>query len=211
MVLHSLGCGRVGRRRHFFPEEPDPLHGSGSSASGKTAGPLGHAGPVDIAVVEDVAEFAELAAPLLAADPSRHTVLITVLDAAVRGGAPVELMVVAREAGRVAGVAVRSPGRTLLVSAMPVELAPALADLVVRIDPGAPGVTGPIPEAEVFARALADRTGTEVRAHMRNRLFVLDALAEPTGVPGRPRSADESDVDLLAQWRREFAAEVHAG
>src|SRR6185436_11576798 len=113
-------------------------------------GRAGHAVSVDIAVVEDVAEFAELARPLLAADPSRHTVLLTVLDAAVRGGAPVELMVVARAATRVVGVALRSAGRMLLVSAMPVDLAPALADLVVRVDPSAPGFTGPIPEVEVF-------------------------------------------------------------
>jgi GNAT superfamily N-acetyltransferase len=178
---------------------------------GKPVAVVGHAGPVDVEVVDDVAGFAELARPLLAADPVRHTVLLTVLDGIVRGGAPVELMVVARDSGRAAGVALRSPGRLLLVSAMPAAFAPAVAALVSRVDPVAAGVAGPVPEAEVFARAIADRTGAAVRVGTRSRLFVLGALVEPAGVPGRARPAGEADVELLAGWRRGFAAEAHGG
>jgi predicted GNAT family acetyltransferase len=172
---------------------------------------VGHAGPVDVAVVDDVAGFAELARPLLSADPLRHTVLLTVLDGIVRGGAPVELMAVARESGRVAGVALRSPGRLLLVSAMPAGAAPAVADLVARVDAAAPGVAGPVPEAEVFARAIGERTGAVVALHSRTRLFVLGELVEPAGVPGRARVAGPADVDVLGRWRRAFAAEAHGG
>jgi predicted GNAT family acetyltransferase len=179
--------------------------------SGKPVVAIGHAGPVDVAVVDDVAEFAELGRPLLAADPVRHTVLLTVLDGAVRGGAPVELMVVARESGRVAGVALRSPGRLLLVSAMPASFAAAVADVVAREDASAPGVAGPEPEAELFARAIAERTAAAVCVRTRTRLFVLVELVGPAGVPGRARSAGAADVGVLADWRRAFAEEAHGG
>src|SRR3954451_322290 len=172
---------------------------------------VGHAGPVDVELIEDVAGFAELARPVLAADPVRHTVLLTVLDGVVRGGAPVEQMAVVRESGRVGGVALRSPGRLLLVSAMPVAFAPTVAELLTRVDAAGAGVTGPLREAEVFARAIADRTGAAVRAGTRSRLFVLGELVEPAGVPGRARSAGEADVGVLAGWRRAFAAELQEG
>jgi predicted GNAT family acetyltransferase len=42
-------------------------------------------------------------------------------------------------------------------------------------------------------------------------LFVLGELVEPTGVPGRARSAEEADVGVLARWRRAFATEEHEG
>jgi predicted GNAT family acetyltransferase len=138
-------------------------------------------------------------------------VLLTVLDGMVRGGAPVGLMVAARESGRVAGVALRSPGRLLLVSAMPVEFAPAIAELVVRVDPTARGVAGPVPGAEVFARAIAERTGAVVDVHTRTRLFVLGELIDPAGVPGRARTAGAADVGVLAEWRRAFVVEAHGG
>jgi predicted GNAT family acetyltransferase len=166
---------------------------------------------VDVVVVEDVTEFAELARPLLAADPVRNTVLLTVLDGMVRGGAPVGLMVAARDSRRVAGVALRSPGRLLLVSAMPVEFAPAVAELVARVDAAVGGVAGPGPEAEVFAHAIAGLAGAAVGVRTRTRLFVLDELIEPAGVPGSARTAGAADVEVLAEWRRAFVVEAHGG
>jgi predicted GNAT family acetyltransferase len=167
---------------------------------------------MDVRAVDDVAEFAALAAPVLAADPVRHTILLTVLDAAHRGGAPVEAMVVARDGGRVAGVGLRSPGRPMLVSALPVRSADAVAELVAEVDPATPGVTGPVPDAERFARALAERTGARVEVVTRSRLFRLHELRAPAPpVPGRARLAGPDDVELLGRWRRAFAVEAHEG
>lgn len=159
--------------------------------------------------VDDVAEFAELAGPLLAVDAARHTVMLTVLDGARRGGAPVEVMLVAREAGEVVGAALRSPGRSFLVSAMPMRFAAEIAEIAAQTGPVLAGVTGPVGEAEVFARAIATRTGTRPQVGRRSRLFALGDLVEPAAVPGRARMAGEADIAVLARWRRAFAVEAH--
>jgi predicted GNAT family acetyltransferase len=164
---------------------------------------------MQLAVVEDVHEFAAQVEPILSADPVRHTVLLTVLDAVRRGGAPIELMLVARATGGVVGAALRTPGRTLQVSAMPAHLADDVAGLVTSVDPAVPGVSGPLPEADVFAAAIAARTGAAVRTHIRNRLFLLGDLVEPVGVQGRVRAAIEADIPVLAEWRRAFTVEAH--
>jgi GNAT superfamily N-acetyltransferase len=165
-------------------------------------------GAADVTVVDDVAAFAGLAGPLLAADPVRHTVQLAVLDRAVRAGVPIGLMLVAREAGRVVGVALSRPGRRLMVSAMPVSCAGPVADLLARVQPGAAGFSGPAPETEAFARIAADRLGAGLRAGQGTRLHALGELVDPTGVPGRARPGGEPDVELLAGWRVGFASEV---
>lgn len=173
---------------------------------------MAHAGAVDVSVIEDVAEFAALAAPVLATDPARHTITLTLLDAVHRGGAPVERMLVAREAGRVVGASLRSPGRTVLVEAMPVRFAPALAEVLARVDEnGSGGVTGPVAAAEVFAGAIAAHTGERIEVSTRSRLFRLAGLVPPAGVTGRARLAEEGDVALLGAWRQAFAVEAHEG
>ncbi|MCO1656932.1 GNAT family N-acetyltransferase [Pseudonocardia humida] len=164
---------------------------------------------MNVSVVEDVAEFATAVEPVLATDPTRHTITITALDAIRRGGAPVDLMLLARDAGEVVGAALRSPGRHLLVEALPARFAEAAADVVARVHPGIRGVTGPVPAAEEFARALAARSGATYEVSDRNRLFELGELVSPASVPGSARLAGEEDVDLLAHWRDEFAVEAH--
>jgi predicted GNAT family acetyltransferase len=165
-----------------------------------------------MSVVKDVGEFSALAEPLLAADPARHTILLTALDAARRGGAPIASMLVAREADAVVGVALRSPGRRLLVSALPMGAAAAVAELVAREDPDIGGVSGPVPDVDEFARVIAECTGARARLIVRrSRLFELGELAAPVGVPGRARLAGEADVALLARWRDAFAVEAHEG
>jgi GNAT superfamily N-acetyltransferase len=168
-------------------------------------------GGVQISTVADVAEFAALADPVLAADPARNTIPLTVLDGARRDAAPLALKLVVREAGEVVGVALRSPGRPLLVSALPPDGVEHLAAAVVDADPDVPGVTGPVGEAEQLARALAARTGARLAVATRSRLFELGDLVEPTGVPGRARVARAADVALLSRWREAFAVEAHEG
>ncbi len=160
-------------------------------------------------MIEDPSEFVALAGPVLAADPARHTITLTALDAISRDGAPVEMMLLAREAGEVVGAALRSPGRHLLVEALPVRFADAAADLVARHDLDAPGVSGPVAAAEAFGRALAARRGARLEVETRSRLFRLGELVPPVGVPGAARPAGQDDVDLLAVWRAAFAVEAH--
>jgi GNAT superfamily N-acetyltransferase len=166
---------------------------------------------VEIVLHDDAAEFARLACPLLDADPLRHTIALGVLDAMCRGGEPAAVLLTVHEAGGVAGAALRSPGWPTLVSAVPPRLAPAVERALGEADPWADGASGPVAEAEAFAAARVARTGCGVEPAMRMRLFALDVLVPPRGVPGAPRHADEDDVGLLARWRRAFEVDTGHG
>ncbi|QYN33427.1 GNAT family N-acetyltransferase [Pseudonocardia sp. DSM 110487] len=163
---------------------------------------------MEIALHDDAGEFAAAAGPLLQADPLRHTMALTALDGMHRGGEPSAVLLTVREAGEVTGAALRSPGRATLVSAVPARHAPAVERALAEADPIADGAHGPVAEAEAFAAARIARTGCRAEPAMRTRLFALNLLAPPRGVPGRARRADEGDIPLLGEWRRAFGAEA---
>ncbi|MHA6621084.1 GNAT family N-acetyltransferase [Pseudonocardia sp. DLS-67] len=163
---------------------------------------------VEIVLHRDAGAFAAAAAPLLQADPLRHTVALSVLDAMLRAGEPSAVLLTVHEAGEVKGAALRSPGRPALVSAVPPRLAPAVERALADADPAVGGVSAPVAEAEAFAAARVARTGGRAEPAMRMRLFALDVLVPPSGVPGRARRAEARDVPLLGSWRRAFGIEA---
>jgi RimJ/RimL family protein N-acetyltransferase len=163
---------------------------------------------MEIVLHDDAGAFAAAVGPLLQADPLRHTMALTVLDAMHRGGEPSAVLLTVQEAGEVTGAALRSPGRATLVSAVAARQAPVVERALAEADPAAEGAHGPVAEAEAFAAARVARTGCRVEPSMRTRLFALDVLAPPHGVPGRARLAEPGDIPLLGTWRRAFGAEA---
>lgn len=160
------------------------------------------------------AAWAALAGPLLAADPCRNTLVLTVLDEATATGDELALLLTVRDAGRVVGAALRSPGRGLLVSALPPDCAPA----VVAALAGTPhedlwraGVAGRVEVAEAIAAVRVERSGERAVRQLQLRLWRLGALVAPPGVSGAPRPAGRRDVALLASWYGAFAAEAAPG
>lgn len=161
---------------------------------------------------DDLAAFAELAVPLLHADPVRHSVAITVVAARLRPGSPndVVTMLTVHEAGAVRGAALQTARMSLITSALPPDTAPAVADVLAggalagKGEPP-PGATGPRENAEAFAAAWCRRTGATARVEMAMRLFTLGELRPPAGVPGAARVAGTMDAPLLASWRQAFA------
>jgi predicted GNAT family acetyltransferase len=160
---------------------------------------------MDLVVHGDVQAFARPALPLLWSDPVRHTAEISVFDALCRGQERAATLLTVHDAGEVVGAALRTPGRPVLVSALRPGHAAAVDDALAAADPGLPGVSGPTAVAEAFAVAHVDRTGARLLVEQRTRLFTLDELVAPTGVPGSARHANEGDLDLLAEWRLAFA------
>ena len=165
---------------------------------------------MDIRLHDDLASFADLAMPMLRADPVRHTVAITVLAARMRPDAPRDVthMITVKEQGRVAGAALQVSGWSMIVSALPPRFAAPLAELLSERGPQPNGVSGPRPEAEAFAEAWRARTGQGRRDAMGQRLFALETLRPPDGVPGTSRPATVADIELLTDWRNDFADEA---
>lgn len=173
---------------------------------------------------DDLSAFAQLTRPLLDADPVRHTLAVSVLAAWRRGGTlnePAVLLTVHGEAGSGApdatfdvgelrGAVLRVDQWPLIVSALPAPLAPAVAQALHGHDQP-PGVHGPQDSAEAFATQWARLTGVETKLGMAQRLFALGELRPPRGVPGAARVAGQQDLDLLIQWRQDFADEALHG
>ena len=157
---------------------------------------------------DDVASFAELAMPMLQADPVRHTVAVTVLASRLRAGsarADLTHLITVHENGQLAGAALQARSWSMIVSALPARYASAVADALATHGPEPAGASGPRPRADPFADAWQARTGQGRRGEMAQRLFALGTLTPPAGVPGAARVATLDDVTLLAGWSDDFA------
>lgn len=157
---------------------------------------------------DDAERFARLARPLLDADPVRHTLALTVLERVRDGSLGAALMLTVHRRGEVIGVALRTTGRSVIVSALPGACATAVDAVAAEVDPMPDGVAGPVDEARAYAAAVAARTGATPSVAMRQRLFRLVTLQAPTGVPGAARQAGLDDVELLAGWMSAFEDEA---
>jgi len=74
-----------------------------------------------------------------------------------------------------------------------------------------PGASGPPPIAEKFAMLWTNVTGAKYKPGMRSRLYELRTVSPPQTAPGALRLASENDLDLVARWIGEFAAEALPG
>jgi predicted GNAT family acetyltransferase len=158
---------------------------------------------------EDVTSYAGLVLDWLAADPVRNSVPYTVISAVSSGLTPavpdsVWLRVVDSD-GALAGVAWRTPPHQLGLSVMSPAAAAAVANYCVRFDPPALSATVPVAEPFLDAWAAAGRSWSQTRGL---RLYRLDSVKSPVGVPGHARPARIDEVDLVVEWQAAFAAEL---
>ena len=113
----------------------------------------------------DPAAFWERVAPLYRADPLRHTIALTVLDALVNTPDPdaePPLLVTFDRGGTVAGAAFCTPPRPMGVSAVPDEAMPQLVEFLRDQDFPVSGVSSPLDKADRFAdQWLAAAGGTK--------------------------------------------------
>ena len=162
---------------------------------------------MDVLVHEDPREFRSAIGDLYAADPVRHTLALTVIGRFLDDPAYVPVMLTAHQDGTLRGAAFRTPPWPLIVSGLPADAHAPVAAALAAVDPDVPGVNGPRPLAEEFARAWADHTGASLHEALAGRLYELGELLEPS-VPGGIRRATEADLQLLVRWRNDFQAEA---
>lgn len=112
-------------------------------------------------------------------------------------------------ADRVVGAAIMTPPWNLVLSCMddrgaPAALATDLEDRGVAI----PGVTAPVEIAARFGERWGRTHGLTSRPKMAERVYRLERVKPPNGVPGTVRLATEKDRDLLVAWVHAFAMEA---
>ncbi|MDX8056781.1 GNAT family N-acetyltransferase [Lentzea sp. BCCO 10_0798] len=141
----------------------------------------------------------------LTADPVRNTVALTSLDRIRRSPATEQppILITFHENGEVIGSLVRTPPWPFQAADLPLPAVELAATVAAKIDPDAPGVTGPRERSEAFATA----TGKNYTESLSTRQYRLTTLAPPS-VGGTSRMATEDDVELLGGWRAAFLREA---
>ena len=155
-------------------------------------------------VSDDVERAIREAGAFLRSDPAQHNLILTLLEQ--RRARP--------EPGRygwvscdddVLGVFFQSP---LVFHASVTPMPPAaiepLVDRVASMAPDLPGVAGDAATAARFAGRWAELLKVPAKPVEGQRLYALETVKEPRGVPGRARRADRGDADVLAGWGNAF-------
>jgi predicted GNAT family acetyltransferase len=152
--------------------------------------------------------FAVHAWTFLDRDPIRNNVLCTSVEAACAEERPDWRWVRVLADGELVGVAMRTPPRGPLLSDLPEPAARALAAHFAGTDAVVPSVGGPEAATTAFADHYAGLTGAEPRRGSAMRLFRLDRVAAPAGVPGHSRPATLADRGRILAWLDAFFAET---
>jgi RimJ/RimL family protein N-acetyltransferase len=159
-------------------------------------------------VEKDLSAYVERVLPWLERSPVWNTVPATVLltrrDGTINSPDP-WLAWLDDGAGAVAGVALRTPPRGLLIPPLPDGAAAGLAEVA---PPELPSAAGPTSQVAEFTAAYAARAGATARPGEHLRLYELPELVPPPAPPGTARVAEAADAALCDRWFVEFMAET---
>lgn len=161
---------------------------------------------MDAHVHQTMAEFREIAGPLLSTDPVRHTIMLTAMRRPVADA----VLITLHDNGNVVGAVLQTPPFPLLVSAMPIEAADVAAKAVHTVKSRLSGANGPVEAVDAFNKAWTALTGVEARLSFEARLFELGDLTPPQ-VEGRPRIGTDGDLPLITHWHGLFMDETLHG
>lgn len=161
--------------------------------------------------VNDPAEFLQRTEALRLARPIETNVVGSVAQSVVDGSRhyPVAYWWLVLDDDVVVGAALHTPHYRPVITPMPTAVVPLLAEAIHGVHPTVRGVTGPEPEARVFAQTLNRLTGEDCsEVTLRELVYVLGEHSPRAGVKGHARLAGESDVPMLVVWFEEFGQEA---
>lgn len=161
----------------------------------------------------DAAAFLDVAGPFLERREAEHNLLFGIAANLIRDpdrpmtGPP--LFAVVRRDGDVVAAALMTPPFNVVVSwTDDRDAMAALARELARAGIGLPGVTAPPEVARAFAAAWAGSGGPIAHRTKAERIYRLEQVTPPVGVPGSLRIADERDRELLRSWTHAFLLEA---
>jgi predicted GNAT family acetyltransferase len=158
----------------------------------------------------DAAAFLVAAAPVLDADEARHNLVYGICSTLVDApDAYPEARLWTIRDGSVVGAALMTPPFNIVVARPLDEEALRFAAHALHersLQP--PGVTGAIPEVDVFADAWQELAGVGKRLRMSQGVYGAQTVNVPVGVAGGPRAADLEDHERVVEWLRAFQDEA---
>lgn len=160
----------------------------------------------------DAAVALAAAAPRLRSDPF-STNVVAVASARIAGDSrladPDYLWATIEDTdGSVVGVAMHTPPFPLFLSRMPATAAAALATELAATGRVLDGVNGACESTSAFTDAWCGLTGQRSTTRTRMRMYRLQTLTPPHGVPGGSQLAAPDDLDLLLEWLGGFHREA---
>jgi predicted GNAT family acetyltransferase len=161
---------------------------------------------------DDPAAYAERVWDLLAAEPARHTVELTVAAAARSGfrwSDDSMLFGWYEDGGAVRGAVSLTPPYELLLAEVPDGTLDELVAGLREQRAAVPGVNGEVAVVDRFVAAWTAGTPLRHRVALQLRLFRLGTLAPPDPPPpGSARAATLDDLDVALRWLRGFEDET---
>jgi predicted GNAT family acetyltransferase len=165
-------------------------------------------------LTSDPEVYAERVWDLLAAEPMRNTVALTVLEMARRGHrwSPQPMLFGwYEENGAVAGAIFHTPPFELGLGIVPEAASEPLVQALRADGHAVHGVNGDAASAERFAAAWSAATGERAETSLALCLHELGELTAPDPPPaGSARPAGEDDVALAVRWYEAFRDETGA-
>jgi len=162
---------------------------------------------------DQVQTYARWTWPLLAADPARNTVALTVIEN-VRAGrrwSPEPMTFGWFTSGKLAvGAICMTPPYELLLAEVPTSTIAPLADALAARGVVVTGVNGETGVAEAFAIAWTSRYPARAVPRRQQRLYKLETLLPATPAGGRARPAVAGDVHTAMNWFTRFQVEAGA-
>lgn len=171
---------------------------------------------VQVERLTDAQAFLDIAGPYLVGREAEHNLLFGIAANLIRDPdramtAPPYFAAVRRD-GKVVAAALMTPPFNVVISwtADPDAVA-ALGEDLDRGRLPVPGVTAPVEMAREFVERWAARHDVTPRRIIAERVYRVERVTAPRGVPGSVRIAGAADRDLLVDWMDAFLREALLG
>lgn len=163
---------------------------------------------VNIVFTEDPAEVLTRAGSFLVSEPVHHNLLLTLLHARVRSKEAGRYWM-AFEGDKAAGVVLQSPTTyPAVLSPMKTQvIAPLVETIAAKVTLA--GINGEAATAAAFAGQWTERCKAAAMPVLGMRLYELQVLGGAPKTEGTLRQAVQPDRQLMIEWSRAFADEVH--
>ena len=162
--------------------------------------------------LESPRAFLAAAAPLLLEDEARNNLILGIAGTLERHPSVYRgfrLWLVEDERGEATCAALQTPPYNLVLGRPRdddalVALANALSAQRVEL----PGVTGAVPEVDIFSESWVARNGMSRQRRVAQRIYRLTELRPVVQARGHARTATDADRELLVDWVNAFVAEA---
>lgn len=155
--------------------------------------------------------FEVAARPFFEREPFSTNVIGVHVEGVLAGSRPDQpgsLWVLVENGDIVDGAGMHTPPYKLFLGRLGDGAPEAVAATLAGVGRLLPGVTAERTTAQRFSSRWEELTGHSAVSVAERRMYVLDVLRPPVGVPGDARRATEPDTGLVVSWLRAFHTEA---